>query len=49
MEQNQPPSEGLQFFGVVDIEGASEIMTVRLMDRDDKELFRQTLEPARLG
>jgi alkaline phosphatase D len=49
MEQNQPPSEGLQFFGIVDIDGASEAMTVRLMDRDDKELYRQTLEPQRMG
>jgi len=47
MEQNQPPSEGLQFFGIVDIDGASEVMTVRLMDRDDRELFKQVLEPVR--
>jgi alkaline phosphatase D len=49
MDQNQPPSGGLQFFGIVDIDGASEAMTVRLMDRDVKELFRETLEPQRMG
>jgi alkaline phosphatase D len=31
---------GLQFFGLVDIDGATEQMTVRLMDRDDEELYR---------
>jgi alkaline phosphatase D len=44
-EQNLPPSAGMQFFGIVDIDGANEAMTVRLMDRQDKELFRQTIEP----
>ncbi|MDQ3560112.1 MAG: alkaline phosphatase D family protein [Pseudomonadota bacterium] len=48
-EQNKPPSEGLQFFGVVEIDGQTEAMTVRLMDRADTELFRQTLEPKRVG
>ena len=42
---NLPPSEGLQFFGLVDIDGASEAMTVRLMDRDDTELWAITLDP----
>jgi alkaline phosphatase D len=41
--------DGLQFFGVVDIDGASEAMTVHLMDRDNTELFTQTLEPKRAG
>lgn len=27
---NRPPSEGLQFFGMVDIDGTSEVMTVSL-------------------
>ena len=43
---NLPPSEGLQFFGLVDIEGATGRMTVRLMDRDDTELWSTTLDPA---
>ncbi len=44
---NLPPSEGLQFFGLVDIDGASETMTVRLMDREDTELWSITLDPVR--
>lgn len=43
---NLPPSEGLQFFGKVDIEGATGVMTVRLMDRDDQELWKKELSPA---
>lgn len=44
---NLPPSAGLQFFGLVDIDGDTEQMTVRLMDRDDNELYAVTLDPAR--
>jgi alkaline phosphatase D len=44
---NLPPSMGLQFFGVVDIDGGTEQMTVRLMDRDDNELYKVTLDPVR--
>lgn len=44
--QNLAPSEGLQFFGLVDIDGATQQMTVRLMDRDDVELWKITLDPA---
>jgi alkaline phosphatase D len=47
--QNLPPSAGLQFFGLVDIDGKSGQMTVRLMDRDDKELWKVTLDPERMG
>ncbi|MFC3612546.1 alkaline phosphatase D family protein [Lutimaribacter marinistellae] len=42
---NLPPSDGLQFFGLVDIDGATQQMTVRLMDRDDVELWKTTLDP----
>ena len=42
---NLPPSAGLQFFGLVEIDGESEAMTVRLMDADDQELWSTTLEP----
>ena len=42
---NLPPSMGLQFFGLVDIDGATQQMTVRLMDRADKELWKITLDP----
>ena len=41
-----PPSAGLQFFGQVDIEGASGVMTVRLMDLSGATLFTQVIEPA---
>ncbi len=47
--QNLPPSAGLQFFGLVDIDGGTEQMTVRLMDRDDNELWKITLDPKRAG
>ena len=43
---NLPPSAGLQFFGLVDIDGATGQMTVRLIDRDDTELWSITLDPA---
>ena len=46
-EQNQPPSAGLQFFGLVEIDGSTEQMTVRLMNRDDKELYKQVIDPVR--
>jgi len=42
---NLPPSMGLQFFGLVDIDGATQQMTVRLMDRADTELWSVTLDP----
>jgi alkaline phosphatase D len=43
--QNLPPSAGLQFFGIVDIDGKSRQMTVRLMDRQNSELYKATLDP----
>jgi alkaline phosphatase D len=46
--QNVPPSEGLQFFGHVAIDGATEVMTVTLKDVDDRALWSVRLEP-RLG
>ncbi len=46
---NLPPSMGLQFFGLVDIDAQNEQMTVRLMDRDDAELWKITLDPVRQG
>jgi len=42
---NLPPSMGLQFFGLVDIDSATQQMTVRLMDRADTELWSITLDP----
>ena len=43
--QNLPPSEGLQFFGHVAIDGASEVMTVTLKDVEDRALWSVNLEP----
>jgi alkaline phosphatase D len=44
---NLPPSAGLQFFGQVDVDGATEVMTVRLKDLEGATLFTRELEPAR--
>ncbi len=46
-QANLPPSSGLQFFGLVDIDGDTEQMTVRLMDVADTELWSITLDPQR--
>ncbi|MDF2118791.1 alkaline phosphatase D family protein [Roseiarcaceae bacterium H3SJ34-1] len=43
--QNQSPALGLQFFGHVAIDGASEVMTVTLRDVEDAALFQVKLEP----
>jgi alkaline phosphatase D len=45
--QNQPPSAGLQFFGHVSIDGATEQMTVTLKDVADADLWQVTLDPVR--
>jgi alkaline phosphatase D len=42
---NLPPSAGLQFFGQVDVDGRSEVMTVRLKDLTGATLFTQELTP----
>ena len=42
---NLPPDAGLQFFGLVDIDAQTRQMRVRLMDRDDQELYAVTLDP----
>ena len=43
--QNLPPSEGMQFFGTIAIDGASEVMTVTLKDLDDRALWSTKIEP----
>jgi alkaline phosphatase D len=43
--QNLPPSFGLQFFGHVAIDGATEVMTVTLKDVEDTSLWSARLEP----
>ena len=42
---NLPPSAGMQFFGQVDIDGRTEVMTVRLKDLAGATLFTQELTP----
>jgi alkaline phosphatase D len=44
-QANLPPSDGLQFFGKVDIADDTGVMTVRLMDSADVELCSVALEP----
>lgn len=43
--QNLPPSAGLQFFGYVAIDGATEVMTVTLKDVGDNALWSTRIEP----
>jgi alkaline phosphatase D len=45
--QNLPPSAGLQFFGLVDIDAVDARLKVRLMDRANTELWSVTLDPRR--
>jgi alkaline phosphatase D len=45
--QNLSPALGLQFFGHVAIDGASEVMTVTLKDVDDRALWSTKLEAKR--
>jgi len=42
---NLPPTEGLQFFSHVRIDGASEVMTVTLRDIADQQLYTVDLQP----
>ncbi|CCM77625.1 hypothetical protein BN77_0582 [Rhizobium mesoamericanum STM3625] len=44
-QQKLPPSAGMQFFGIVDIDGQTQQPTVRLMDRNDTELWRTVIAP----
>jgi len=46
---NLPPSMGLQFFGLVDIDGQSQQMTVRLMERGNSKPWSITLDPKGLS
>jgi alkaline phosphatase D len=42
---NLPPSAGLQFFGQVEIDGDTEVMTVTLRDLEGAALYTQEIEP----
>ncbi len=44
-QANLPPSDGLQFFGQVDIDGDSEVMTVSLKDLTGATLYKAELTP----
>jgi alkaline phosphatase D len=44
---NLPPSAGLQFFGHVTIDAASQVMTVMLKDLQGSELYTVEIEPQR--
>jgi alkaline phosphatase D len=44
-EPNRPPSEGLQFFGMVKIDGDSEVMTVSLHNLAGDILYSVDLPP----
>ena len=43
--ENLPPCYGLQFFGHVAIDGATEVMTVTLKDVEDRDLWSVDIEP----
>jgi alkaline phosphatase D len=45
MKGNRPPSDGLQFFGLVRIDGKGGAMTVTLNDIDGKTLYSVVLAP----
>jgi alkaline phosphatase D len=44
--ENLAPCYGLQFFGHVAIDGATEVMTVTLKDVADRELWTTRIAPA---
>ena len=46
LKPNRPPSDGLQFFGQVNVAGKTGVMTVSLHDRDGKSLYSVDLPPA---
>jgi alkaline phosphatase D len=45
MKPNRPPSEGLQFFGTVRLDGASDVLTVALHNLVGEKLYSIDLEP----
>jgi alkaline phosphatase D len=49
MAQNRPPSDGLQFFGLLELEGRTGVLRVEIRDRDGTRLHRLELEPDRSG
>jgi len=47
MKPNRPPSEGLQFFGTIRIDGRSEALSVRLHNQKGDAIYKLELEPER--
>jgi alkaline phosphatase D len=47
MKPDRPPSEGLQFFGLLEVEGRSGVLRAELRNRDGRTLHRLELEPER--
>jgi alkaline phosphatase D len=45
MKGNRPPSEGLQFFGMVRIDGMSRVMSVTQHDASGRKLHEVNLDP----
>ena len=46
MKANRPPSEGLQFYGTLQISAASQVLTAKLHNVAGQELYSVDLEPA---
>ena len=47
MKPNRPPSDGLQFFGLLDVEARSGVLRVEIRNRDGATLHRLEIEPER--
>src|SRR5262245_60432048 len=45
LKSNRPPTEGLQFFGVLKINGRSDVLSASLIDITGKKLFQVDLQP----
>jgi alkaline phosphatase D len=45
MKPNRPPSEGLQFFGLLDVEAKTGVLRVEIRNRDGMALHRLEIEP----
>jgi alkaline phosphatase D len=46
MKQNRPPSDGLQFFGVVEIDGQTQVMKVALHNLTGEKIYEVALTPS---
>ncbi|MGH7347063.1 MAG: alkaline phosphatase D family protein, partial [Candidatus Rokuibacteriota bacterium] len=46
MKQNRPPTEGMQYFGLARIDGATGVLSVSLNDLTGKTLYKVDVNPA---